>query len=335
MKKKRNYWTREKAFEMALMFNSKRDFKKKYIAGYELLRKNGWLDEACIHMTNIAHPIKWTYDKCKNEALKYESKKEFERKCSWGYRVARKNGWLDNITQHYEKPKRKIFWTKERCQTEANNYNKRIDFIKKSKAAYSACARNGWVDDVCSHMKNKHETRYKWTKEKCQKIALKYGYRKEFQQNDKNAYYSAMYNGWLNEICEHMRWKKLPNKHWHLLENCKNEALKYKTKTDFIKKSQHVYNISRKNGWLDEICEHMIPRGDKYHRCIYVYEFSDNSAYVGLTNDLERRKLDRKRDINDAVSIHISKTKNNTEDNKINRISPNRGSNRKRKVLSR
>jgi adenine C2-methylase RlmN of 23S rRNA A2503 and tRNA A37 len=31
--------------------------------------------------------------------------------------------------------------------------------------------------------------------------------------------------------------------------------------------------------------------------------------YVGLTNDLERRKFDRKRDINDAVSIHISKTK--------------------------
>ena len=52
----------------------------------------------------------------------------------------------------------------------------------------------------------------------------------------------------------------------------------------------------------------MIPRGDKYHRCIYVYEFSDNHAYVGLTYDLNKRKKNRKRDISDAVSIHINKT---------------------------
>ena len=307
MRKKRNYWTKELATEKALEFNNKRDFKQKYIAAYELLRKNGWLDEACFHMTR---PIKWTFERCKNEALKYKTKREFKNNCSWGCFVARKNGWIGEITSHMIKYKhiKSIYWTKEKCQIEANKYNYRVDFSNNSSKAYAACHRNGWLNDVCKHMEKPHMKSFKWTKEKCGKIALKYNFRKEFQIADRNAYSAARYNGWLDEICGHMKRKKLPDKHWHNFNNCKNEALKYITKTDFVRNSQHVYSISLKNGWIDDICQHMIPRGDKYHRCIYVYEFIDNYAYVGLTHDLEKRKKNRKRDMSDAVSIHINET---------------------------
>ena len=308
MRKQRGYWTKEIAITKALEFSNKRDFKKKYIAAYELLRKNELLESACKHMINIAHPIKWTFENCKNEALKYNIKGDFKKECSWGYLVAKQNGWLNEITQHYIGYKPKIYWTKEKCQEKANKYQYRIDFSKGSSRAYSASIRNGWINDICQHMKKSHMKSFKWTKEKCQEKANKYQYRKEFQIGDKNAYHSAMHNGWLVEICQYMEYKKLPNKYWHSFENCKNEALKYETKTDFVRNSQHVYSIALKNDWISDICKHMIPRGDKYHRCIYVYEFSDGSAYVGLTYNLNKRKKNRKRDINDAVTIHINKT---------------------------
>ena len=39
--------------------------------------------------------------------------------------------------------------------------------------------------------------------------------------------------------------------------NCKKESLIYKTRSTFCKKSNGAYNSARKNGWLDEICNHM------------------------------------------------------------------------------
>lgn len=310
MRKKRNYWTKEIAFKKAREFNNKRDFKKKYVAAYELLRKNGWLDDACGYMINIAHPIKWTYVKCKEEALKYKTKREFNNNCSWGYVVAKQNEWLDDITSHMIKYKRvtPIHWTKEICQEEANKYQYRIDFSKKSSKAYMACSRNGWLDEICQHMEKSYVKSFKWSKEKCGKIAIKYNYRKEFQCGNKKAYSAARHNGWLDEICGHMKFKKLPNKYWHNFDNCKNEALKYLTKTDFVRNSQHVYSIALKNGWINKICEHMIPIGDRYNKCIYSYEFSDNHVYVGLTYNIDVRENSRKKNIKDAVIIHINKT---------------------------
>lgn len=174
---------------------------------------------------------------------------------------------------------RKIYWNKERCFNEALKYETRKSFYLGCSRPYEVLRKNKWLNEACSHMKPPHSSRFKWTKEICANLALKYEFRKEFQNENKNAYYSAMYNGWLDEICQHMKYKKLPNKYWHSYKNCKNEALKYVTKTDFVRNSQHVYNISLKNGWIDSICKH-----------------------------LERRKLDRKKDKKDAVNIHIVKT---------------------------
>ncbi len=61
-------------------------------------------------------------------------------------------------------------------------------------------------------------------------------------------------------------------------------------------------------GWVDEICDHMLFTGDKYNRCIYSYEFSDNHVYVGLTCNLVRRQYDRNSDKNDAVTKYINES---------------------------
>jgi hypothetical protein len=48
--------------------------------------------------------------------------------------------------------------------------------------------------------------------------------------------------------------------------------------------------------------------GNKLYRCIYVYEFSDNCAYIGLSYNLNKRSEIRKTQQNDAVTRHINKT---------------------------
>ena len=92
-------------------------------------------------------------------------------------------------------------------------------------------------------------------------------------------------------------------------EKCQEEALKYKTRTKFSRRSSRAYEVARKNNWLNEMCSHMIRFGNKMFRCIYVYEFSDNCAYVGLTYNLQKRNINRKLQNNDAVTKHISETK--------------------------
>jgi hypothetical protein len=199
-------------------------------------------------------------------------------------------------------------WDVDSSLLEVKKYNNRNDFYKKSSRAYEILRKNNLLNIGCSHMKKPYYSAIKWSINKCKKNAKKYNSRIEFQKNDKKAYEAAKNHRWLDEICQHMQFKKLPNGYWNNIKNCKQRALQYNTKTEFIKKSPHVYYISLKNKWLDEICQHMIPIGSKYKRCIYSYEFSDNHVYVGLTYNLIKREYNRNSDEKDSVTIHIRKT---------------------------
>lgn len=163
---------------------------------------------------NIAKPgavgganLKWTFEKCKEEALKFKTRNEFSKKSNSAYNSARRYGWIDKICLHMEKNKKfaKGYWTFERCKTEALKYSSRNEFYKKSGGAYGASLRNKWLDKICSHMnyREKVPNGY-WTKEKCKEESLRYTNKTEFNINS-GAYRVALKNKWLNEICGHMK----------------------------------------------------------------------------------------------------------------------------------
>ena len=147
----------------------------------------------------------------------------------------------------------------------------------------------------------------KWTKEKCKEEALKYNYRNSFRNSNPSAHDAARRNKWMDEICSHMvkpyeksiKWTK---------EKCQEEALKYNYRIEFINGNPTAYNVSLKNKWLDEICSHMLKKDNLMKRCIYVYEFSDNYAYVGLTYNLQNRHHRHINDVRSSVFIHMSET---------------------------
>lgn len=204
--------------------------------------------------------------------------------------------------------RKNIKWDTDKALSEAKRYNSRSDFSKLSSRAYEILRNNNLLDVACKHMGLSYKSSIKWNKDKCNKLALKYKCRMDFQKYDKKAYEAAKNHNWLDEICKHMKYKKLPNGYWDNIENCRERALMYQTRKDFIKNSPHVYNKSLKMGWVDEICAHMIRVGDKYNRCIYSYEFSDKRVYVGLTCNLIRRQYDRNSNNNDSVTKYINET---------------------------
>ena len=48
-----------------------------------------------------------------------------------------------------------------------------------------------------------------------------------------------------------------PHGYW-TKERCQEEALRYNTKSEFIRESVGAYTSSLKKGWLEEVCAHMI-----------------------------------------------------------------------------
>jgi len=101
---------------------------------------------------------------------------------------------------------------------------------------------------------------------------------------------------------------KKPFKYWNNKKRCQEEALKYFTRTDFKINSNGAYEACLRNNWLDEICWHMIKTGNRYNKCVYVYEFPDNSVYVGITYNINKRIRDRNKSKTDSVILHINKT---------------------------
>lgn len=91
-------------------------------------------------------------------------------------------------------------------------------------------------------------------------------------------------------------------------EKCHEEALKYETRSQFYINSKGAYLKASRNKWLNDICSHMQIQGSLYKRLIYVYEFSDNYAYIGLTFNLNRRNKHHLSNKNSQVFKHIQKT---------------------------
>jgi predicted GIY-YIG superfamily endonuclease len=146
----------------------------------------------------------------------------------------------------------------------------------------------------------------KFTFEKCKEEALKYNTKKDFKKNCNSEYCAALNNNWINDICSHMIEIIKPFKYW-TYEKCEESALKYDNKKDFRKNCSSAYNVIYSNNWY-HLLSHMKIVGNVYNKCIYVYEFPDNHAYIGLTYNIDNRILDHRSNKNSSVYKYIKNT---------------------------
>ena len=192
------------------------------------------------------------------------------------------------------------YWNKENCRIEALKYSNKSEFQKIAAGAYSSIYRNGWENELLRHMVCKNRM---WTKETCIQEGLKFKKRSDFIKQTNGAYRYAVRNGWVNDCISHM--KKIQKYSRWSKELCKQEALKYLSKTEFKKNAGGAYNMAYYGNYLDEICSHMPIIGNIKKRCIYAAEFSDGYAYIGLTFNLNRRISKHLGDKRSQIYKHI------------------------------
>jgi predicted GIY-YIG superfamily endonuclease len=193
--------------------------------------------------------IKWTFELCKDEALKYQKRSAFQK--SLAYSSAHKNGWLDEICGHMIGPKKPNgYWTKEKCIEEANKYDSKQEFRKSSNAAYIKAEKMKWLNEITNHMFELKKPNGFWSLEKCIEESKKHKTYIEFQTKSSSAYGAALKNDWLKLIKSNFKNIKKPNGYW-TFELCKNEAIKYKNKRQFSIGCSGAHDASYKNDWLD------------------------------------------------------------------------------------
>lgn len=296
--KKINY-NKDYCVNEALKYNNRTDFHKNSSAVYNIARINNWLNDICSHMTEIIKPnYYWNYNKCANEALKYNKRVDFRKKSSGAYNAARINGWLDDICLHmmkYSEPHG--YWTKEKCQALALKYNTKQKFSQLDNVAYKMAHKKGWIDDICSHMQvigNRYnrciysyefpdnhvyigltynpDVRNNFRKYNKRDQVTKYikisGLKPKFMQltdyilideaSKLEIFYVEKYkkDGWI--ILNKIKAGGLGggNLIW-TYDKIKEEALKYNSRYDFRKNAGGAYAAASLNGWLFDVCSHI------------------------------------------------------------------------------
>lgn len=141
-------------------------------------------------------------EECHKEAKKYNSRIIFRLHSGNAYYTASRNGWLNGVCSHIPLIRnQKGYWNKERCQEEALKFNNKMVFIKNCHYAYVASHKNGWMDEICSHMDKRKPSPYlKWSYEVCKTESLNYNNEFEFEKNSNKAYLKARKKGWINDF---------------------------------------------------------------------------------------------------------------------------------------
>lgn len=244
---------------------------------------------------------KWTKADVFLIASKYSTKTDFFKNHNGAYKWALKMKCLDEICVHMTQPKKISKWSYEKVLHIAKQFGTRTGFRKHNQGAYFWATEHKCLDQICAHMKPL--VRYDFDNVKA--IALNFETRSDFTEGAPSAYVWANRQGVLDEICAHM---KIIRKRWDK-KSLTLEASKYLSKKEFAEGSAGAYEYALRHGLIDDVCTHMEVKGHRFKRALYVYEFENGSAYIGLTFDYNKRESEHNRrgPVFKALKIHKAK----------------------------
>ena len=195
-KVKLNYWNKNTCHEESLKYSTRRQFMLNSKVAYNKSLKNGWLDEICSHMKTSGHK----YKRC-IYAVEFPDNRVYI-------------GLTYDIDIRFQKhlidPHSSVFKYKKLTGL-IPVINKLTDYIDVDDASRLESIKrdeyegNGWTILNISKCGNVGGKFIKWSKELCQREALKYKTRNEFKLGSPLAYSASRRGEWMDEICSHMR----------------------------------------------------------------------------------------------------------------------------------
>ena len=195
---------------------------------------------------------RFTYDICFEQAKLCKTRTEFRDCGNNAYRVALRNGWIKDYTWFIDgkmvgaDKRRKYDY--QTCYEEAKKYKTITDFEAGNKGACRAARANGWMKDYTWFTLLWQE---KWNKGSCYEEAKKYTKYEDFRINSGPAYAVACKNGWIDDY-DWLQRKRIKRGSWQNYNNCYNEAKKYTTMTEFMRKSSGAYASALEKGWTKD-----------------------------------------------------------------------------------
>jgi hypothetical protein len=204
----KNNLTKEQIIELAKGCENKGEFIKKYYNIYTYLNKTSYKKEI---MELIPRKIKWSPELLVEEAKKYTSRSQWLKNNASSYNIANRNPELyEKCVEHmgscgkFGEPNTTKKYTFEVVKDTYSKYETINELFKNERNVYNAAIRNGWHKDLSKNMKKYISRKQIWTFERVREEALKYNSIKEFKENNRNAYFKAVYSKWLSDVITHM-----------------------------------------------------------------------------------------------------------------------------------
>ena len=252
--KKKRKWTIEKCKEVAKKYRTKTEFQKGSPGAYRYARINGLLD-SFDWFEEIRNPNGyWTKERCVEEARKYKTKGDFLKGCSAAHSAAVRNGWLDDydwlIDQRIDVIKGQIDSVYVYVFEDTKVAYVGRTLMRRQKKRDKEHIFNFEADKVASYALE-HHIPVPPMKILESNLTLEEGldredyWRKWYEQQgytmlNKSA--TGIGKGSLGGI-SHGKWNR---------RTCREEAMKYKSSSEFEFNSSGAYAAAIRNGWLND-----------------------------------------------------------------------------------
>jgi len=291
-----NYWSFQRVEKEAAKYKSLSRFREKSSSCYSTAKRNGWVSKVTRHMSRVRRPNGyWNYEEVLKEAKRHKTKLTFRETSPGAYDAAQNNKWMDRVCEHMNlngSPYRRAIYAFEFSDRSVYvgltfNYEQRYeDHLRKgivSKKIKSTKAKfirfnvwhrlnqaieeegklirkyrdDGWI--ILNRVKpgGLGGAPILWNYYECKKIVSRFKYLAHFRKKYPGAYGAILKNNWKKGLCSHLQLAQKPHGYW-TFKRVSEEALKYKTRTEFQQKSKSAWSKARSRGWLDKVCRHMI-----------------------------------------------------------------------------
>ena len=242
-------WSLEDLKAAAAGYTTRGEFQKGAKGAYLSALRRGLLDEVCAHMEQRLKPKGyWTLERCKEEALKYDSRAAFMRGSGSAYNVVLRNKWLEEVCAHMEKGADGYHYmvygvinkrlNKAYVGITKQHFNRRMSMHKKGGS--TRAAEIAQLDDT----EFIELTNYTLLSNELKEAESSWAHEMQdrgYEVLNKSANFGRVGAG----------------ERIHTNESISAEAQKYKTRIDFKKGSPREYDAAVSQRILDEVCSHM------------------------------------------------------------------------------
>ena len=237
-------YTEQEVLQEAKKYKTRNDFRVGSPGPYNAAKRLKIMDKAVQHMGKSKIEKQYTKQEILDSARRYKNQRDWVKNessiynCAKGYDKPNKSKkdkefWKKCISHMEYIFKPNGYWTKQGCKEVADKYTDRRIFHKEQYEVYKVIVREGWVDELLSHMiwttprgNVKYPDDWVWSLEDAINEAKKYKTRNELQKNNNHLYQWIKKHKWEDKCYHHMRALGYSKRHIYV-EEFKNSKTAY------------------------------------------------------------------------------------------------------------